>query len=410
MGKFHYELPKETPAGVEVSVEIDIYDDATGEKLSCLKTKVDTAHKSNGRKDSEFGFLFEHWLHEFASHNNLEWYPLDKTNLDHVDEFKYRLKVFMMNALDIVKHNFRYHHGKETYKKGMNAFGHLTNEEFAQTYMGGILSSSTATEEEEESDVLSNMLDYMMGNKVITIEAPENFFSFRGSADPVTAPDSVDWVAKGAVTEVKNQRSCGSCWAFSATGALESAYYLKYGELKEFSEQELVSCERDCYGCNGGLMSLAFEWIKEHGGLCTEEEYPYTSGTMGQSGFCKVKRLCTPDPKSTVASYTEVQPTEPALRDAVAKQPVSVAIEADQRAFQFYQEGVLEAECGDKLDHGVLVVGYGATEDGTKFWKVKNSWGATWGEAGYIRLERGKMVPNGDGECGILANAVYPTL
>jgi C1A family cysteine protease len=231
--------------------------------------------------------------------------------------------------------------------------------------------------------------------------------TFKTHVGPL--PDSVDWVDKGAVTSVKNQGQCGSCWTFSATGAIESAYYLKYGKLLDFSEQELVSCDSGSMGCKGGLMDQAFDWVETRKGLCSESDFPYVSGS-GTAPKCK---QCKPIPGSQVDHYVDVPvDDENALMSAVAQQPIAVAIEADQIAFQMYKSGILTGKCGSKLDHGVLVVGYGTDkESGIDYWKVKNSWGSEWGESGYIRLQRGKVTPwNHSGECGILAQASFPVL
>ena len=213
--------------------------------------------------------------------------------------------------------------------------------------------------------------------------------------------DAVDWTTKNAVTPVKNQQRCGSCWAFSTTGSVEGAYAIASGTLTSLSEQDLVSCDHNGdQGCNGGLMDNAFKWI-ESNGLCTEDDYPYTSGS-GITGTCKT----TCKPAVTITGFTDVpQQDETALQSALAQQPVSVAIEADKSAFQLYKSGVLDsASCGTKLDHGVLAVGYGTdSASGKDYWKVKNSWGATWGESGYIRMVRGKNM------CGIAMSASYPT-
>ncbi|CAM9583702.1 unnamed protein product, partial [Phaeothamnion confervicola] len=208
--------------------------------------------------------------------------------------------------------------------------------------------------------------------------------------------EAVDWSGKGGVTPVKNQGGCGSCWSFSATGALEGAYFVKYGKLESFSEQELVDCDTYDSGCNGGLMDYSFHWIQKNGGLCREDDYPYTGDG---SEACR-KRSCDVVSGSAVASWVDVPSNMNALMQAVARQPVAVAIEADEMSFQFYSGGVLTASCGTSLDHGVLLVGYGETDDGTKYWKVKNSWGADWGDHGFIKLERG--APQQGGECGIL--------
>ncbi len=173
-----------------------------------------------------------------------------------------------------------------------------------------------------------------------------------------------------------------------------------------FSEQQLVSCDKVDSGCNGGLMDTAFEWVQGNGGIVSEEAYPYSSGT-GVTGTCADSQLSVVE-GSAPAAYTDVGQSEAALEDAVAQQPVSVAIQANQASFQSYTGGVLTARCGDKLDHGVLAVGYGTWTDGvTQYWKVKNSWGASWGDEGYILLEKGGSAKYG--ECGIEEAASYPT-
>ncbi|CAB1119136.1 unnamed protein product [Ectocarpus sp. CCAP 1310/34] len=217
-------------------------------------------------------------------------------------------------------------------------------------------------------------------------------------------PDEVDWVAKGAVTPVKNQGSCGSCWSFSTTGSMEGAHFIKYGNLAVLSEQELVDCDTYDMGCNGGLMDYSFHWIQQNGGICSEEDYPYTA----EGDLCK-KSTCDVVEGTMVDRWIDVETDdEQALMEAVAQQPVSIAIEADQMSFQLYSGGVLTAACGTNLDHGVLLVGYGVSEDGVKYWKVKNSWGPEWGAEGYILLKR--EADQEGGECGILEQASYPVL
>lgn len=231
--------------------------------------------------------------------------------------------------------------------------------------------------------------------------------------DTSSAPKSVDWVATGAVTPVKDQGQCGSCWSFSTTGALEGAYFVKYGTLPSFSEQQLVDCDnlsnggRD-HGCNGGLMDNAFTWIKKNGGLCSEQDYPYISGTTKTSGVCKT--TCKINGNSKVQSFVDVLPnSDDDMMNALSKQPVSVAIEADQPSFQLYKSGVFTGACGTNLDHGVLVVGYG-TEGTVDYYTVKNSWGPTWGSGGYIKLGKGPTYNKGAGQCGVLMEASYPVL
>ena len=235
----------------------------------------------------------------------------------------------------------------------------------------------------------------------------------------VSLPTEVNWVKAGAVTPVKDQGQCGSCWSFSTTGALEGAYFNKYKILTSFSEQQLVDCDNlknggKNHGCNGGLMDSAFEWISKNNGLCTEAAYPYVSGVTGASGVCT--KTCPLVFASKIGSYVDVKPNSDVdMMNALYKQPVSIAIEADQREFQLYKSGVFTAACGANLDHGVLAVGYG-TMSGLDYYMVKNSWSTTWGDGGYIYLGRGvdpatKQPYNGGaGQCGILMEGSYPVM
>jgi C1A family cysteine protease len=236
---------------------------------------------------------------------------------------------------------------------------------------------------------------------------------FYGDLNAEKVPESVDWVAKGAVTPVKDQGQCGSCWSFSTTGALEGAYFTKYHVLESFSEQQLVDCDNRLnggkdMGCKGGLMDNAFSWISKNGGLCTEEAYPYVSGKTKTSGSCSSS--CSVLSKSAITKFVDVTPSsDSAMMAAISKQPVSIAIEADQKEFQLYKSGVFTGNCGTKLDHGVLLVGYGFF-DGVDYWKVKNSWSTSWGDNGYILLGKGPDYNGGDGQCGLLLQGSYPLL
>jgi C1A family cysteine protease len=317
----------------------------------------------------------EHYEQLFFEH-------MTKFQLDFKDgkEFLQRLEIFAKNFDFIESHNSN---TKNTYKLGLNQFAHLTFDEFLDTVH--INGASPPNLRRAPADFLHT--------------APSNLSEL---------PAEVDHVAAGAVTAVKNQGSCGSCWAFSTVGAIESAYKLKHGDLKTFSEQEIVSCDigGDDLGCNGGWMDSAFEWVKSNGGITTSDAYPYTSGTGGKTGTCKTTGYEN-DPKTAPQSYTDVQTgSVTALQSAVALQPVSIAIQANQLAFQFYQSGVLTGKCGQRLDHGVLLVGYGTdSSSGLDFWKIKNSWGSTWGEGGYIRILR-----SSDDLCGVLDAPSYPNL
>jgi len=288
-------------------------------------------------------------------------------------EFVERLETFAFHEDYIQTHNAEGH----DFKLGHNEYSDLTAEEFRQYFRLG-----------EFAGVKYPVFGEKTGEK----------FVHHGDA----LPDSIDWVEKKMVSEVKNQGQCGSCWAFSTTGSLESAYALKNGKIVEFSEQQLVDCDHNGdMGCNGGLMDNAFKWIESNKGLCTEQDYSY----KGVTGRCQTS--CTNVEGSTVQKFTDVGHTDEDLMAALAQQPVSVAIEADQTSFQLYKSGVLTSRCGTNLDHGVLAVGYG-TENGQDFYRIKNSWGPSWGDEGFIKIARG--VSQKGGQCGVLLAASFPTL
>merc|ERR1712159_234190 len=230
-----------------------------------------------------------------------------------------------------------------------------------------------------------------------------------GLLDESTTADSVDWTTKGAVTPVKNQGQCGSCWAFSTTGSTEGANFIKNGKLVSLSEQELVDCAGSFgnQGCNGGLMDDGFKFLQSKGDEL-ETSYSYTA----QTGSCQSSKESAADgmKSGVVTGIKDVTPQSCAdLMAAVQQGPVSVAIEAGQSGFQHYSSGIFSGSCGTALDHGVLVVGYG-TDGGNDYWKVKNSWGTTWGDQGYIRMKKscsatGRQLLGGGGdskkgECG----------
>merc|ERR1711871_599674 len=203
----------------------------------------------------------------------------------------------------------------------------------------------------------------------------------------------------GAVTPVKNQGQCGSCWSFSTTGSTEGAWQIAGHDLVSLSEQQLMDCstaEGD-HSCQGGLMDFGFKYIVDNKGIDSEADYPYK---MANEACQTAKETSV---VATITGYSDVPKQNVAqFKAALAKGPVSIAIEADQTGFQHYQGGILDATCGTKLDHGVLAVGY--TDD---YWIVKNSWGTVWGEQGYVRMSSSVGAP--DGECGLLDQPSYPT-
>lgn len=313
-----------------------------------------------------------------------------------------------------------------TYTLGHNQFSGMSSDEF-NNFMGFQFNLEKIDPSKIESKIhhvktklheikcLKDCVDnYDTSNKLDTVTCVTSCIQdAKDELSLTNVPVSIDWVNNGAVTPVKNQGQCGSCWSFSTTGALEGAYYIKNGVLDSFSEQQLVDCDtrknggKDM-GCNGGLMDNAFSWIEKNGGLCTEEDYAYTSGTTKTAGTCDTS--CTVVSGSEIISYTDVKAnSDNDMMTALAQQPVSIAIQADQKDFQLYNSGVFTGSCGTKLDHGVLVVGYGSL-DGEDYYRVKNSWGTTWGDNGYIYLGRGDKFNNGSGQCGMLMQASYPTV
>lgn len=294
---------------------------------------------------------------------------------EHEKEELLRKEIFMKNLNFIRQHNKKYENGEVTFTVGVNRFADLTNEEFRAKMNGFKVPEGYVSQ----------------GDK---FEFDEN----------LEVPNSVDWRKKGAVTPIKDQGQCGSCWAFSATGSLEGQTYLKTKKLPSLSEQNLVDCStsQGNEGCNGGLMDYAFTYVKSNKGIDTEASYPYTA----EDGSCKYKAK---NKGATCSGYVDITSgSEKALQQAVAKiGPVSVAIDASNDSFQLYKSGVYkEPNCSTKqLDHGVLAVGYGTVKKGGAYWLVKNSWGTSWGMKGYIMMAR-----NHKNMCGIATMSSYPTV
>jgi C1A family cysteine protease len=239
---------------------------------------------------------------------------------------------------------------------------------------------------------------------------PKN--NLRSSSIVTKLPESVNWISKGVVNKVKNQEQCGSCWAFSTISSVESAVAIKTGILNVLSEQQLVDCDSKDHGCNGGLMDNAFTWIGSNNGVCSESEYPYTSGVTKKKSTCQTK--CSTVSDTDVVKFVDIQPnSDSAMMSALVQQPVSVAIEADGKDFQLYSSGVFTGKCGTNLDHGVALVGYG-NENGIDYYILRNSWGESWGSDGYMFLGKGndpatnKPYNEGKGQCGVLGEGSYP--
>lgn len=292
----------------------------------------------------------------------------------HATEELVRKQVFAENLRKIEMHNYLHSKGLKSYTLGVNKYADMEHSEFVKV-MNGFKRGNTTEPTEHRATYLSPNID-------------------------LSLPDSVDWRNKNYVTPVKDQGQCGSCWAFSATGSLEGQHFRKSHSLVSLSEQNLVDCSTKYgnNGCEGGLMDFAFQYIKDNKGIDTETSYPYEA----KDDKCRYKAATK---GATDSGFVDIpENDEDKLKEAVATiGPVSVAIDAAHDSFQLYKSGVYdEPACTDNLDHGVLAVGYG-TLDGKDYWIVKNSWGTSWGDQGYILMSRNK-----GNQCGIASKASYP--
>merc|ERR1719240_1718063 len=305
--------------------------------------------------------VYDSWVHWKQKNNKA--YGTDT-------EEQYRAKVYYSNFKYVAKVN----QSQKDYQLELNKFADLTGAEFKQQYLG------FAQQPKLRNEKISPLTN-------------------------IKTPDSVDWSSRSdVVTPVKDQGQCGSCWAFSSTGGIEGAVGTSGGSMQSLSEQQLVDCAGGVYGnhgCNGGLMDNAFNYVQQYG-MMSESSYSY----LGQNGTCRFR---SDNVVSHIKSHTDVPQKSPShLMQAVSQQPVSIAINANP--IQFYSSGVFSDSCGDQLDHGVLLVGYGTdATTGQKFWKVKNSWGGNFGEQGYFRLLRDD-VEGSSGKCGLQLSASYPTV
>jgi len=333
----------------------------------------------------------------FLKHNNLstinpataqmqsvwnQWKAQYGVSYANAEEDAAKFTVFTQNYNKIMTHNS----GNSSFRMALNKFADLTGEEFKSVY-------ATCYQGEGLKGGLND--EYC--------PSAENCESFSFSSF-----SPINWETSGAVTGVKNQGECGSCWSFSTTGALEALNFLNHKILISFSEQQLVSCATQCEACNGCFPYLAMEYTAQ-AGIEPEKLYPYTSGN-GQVAACSYNSKLAVKVNSGYQCVQQENAEQ--MYGALTQQPVSIAVEADQNAWQFYSSGVVNSECGASLDHAVLLVGYSNDENNEEAWYVKNSWGTDWGVSGYIYL--GASAQNneengGYGVCGILRCGTIPT-
>ena len=303
--------------------------------------------------------------------------------------------------LDIFKNNYNIieeHNKKSNFKLELNKFSTLTNDEY-KNLLGlnkNLLNNNNDNCDIPKNKFLNNNNLLINNNNLLNINNILNF-------DNLLNLDNFNWVDKNKITSVKNQLECGSCWAFSTIGSYENWYAINYGELVDFSEQELVDCDNNDNGCNGGLMTNGLTYIKNNG-ICKYNDYEYNGK---KNLLCNNK--CTKYPKINgcinVPSNDNVS-----LKNALLQNAITIAIEANNLYFQHYKSGIIddETKCGNNVDHGVLLVGYGE-ENGMKYWLVKNSWGSDWGDKGYVKILRYENNENNNsGVCGILTMPSYP--
>jgi len=284
------------------------------------------------------------------------------------EELQFRFQQYRRAAAFVNAHNAQ----GSSFSLEINEFADLTEEEFRAKYL-------TSFPESKQRKLKSSILP---------------------TGD---LPEQVDWASFGAVSSIQNQGSCGGCWAFATVGAIEGLLYIQNKTLYQLSPQQLIDCSSSFgnEGCNGGLMDDAFKYVLQAGGVETEKDYP----------FRRHNGKCQADEKKYVGriqSYADVPiRNELQLKAAVAQQPVAVGIQASQGTFMYYHSGVISSGCGTNLDHAVLVVGYGE-EAGKPYWLVKNTWGAYWGEKGFVKILREDANDATTGMCGIASMPSYP--
>ncbi|KAJ8035983.1 Cathepsin L [Holothuria leucospilota] len=320
--------------------------------ISCVATVL-----SSSAIDKDLDHSWKLWKQEFSKNFSK-------------DEEMFRRRIWEDNLQLVNKHNDEHSRGLHSYTLGMNEYADMTNEEFVAVMTG-----------------YTDDVQYERKR--------QNISGLYG-----TPPRRIDWRDHGYVTKVKTQGHCGSCWAFTTTGALEGQHFRKTGQLVSLSEQNLVDCSTWNDGCRGGLTTKAFQYVIDNGGIDTEWSYQYE----GQQHRCRFNRY---NVGATMTSYVTLRPgSEPDLERAVGSVgPIATSIDAEQPTFRFYKSGIYyDRNCNSLYtNHAVLVVGYDTDPNGVEYWIVKNSWGAYWGQGGYAW-----MLKYRGNQCGIANYASYP--
>ncbi|KAL9257253.1 Cysteine proteinase RD21A-like protein [Drosera capensis] len=339
--------------------------------LACLSWALSSEYSITGydpkdlASDERIAQLFQQWSQKHGKVYR------------HAKEAARRRENFKWNLQYVIEKNSK-RNAATDHTVGLNRFADLSNQEFKEMYLSKV-----------KKPAYKNM------NRTRIMR--------QGRLRSCDAPSSLDWRKKGVVTGVKDQGDCGSCWAFSSTGAIEGINAITTGDLVSLSEQELVSCDSTNYGCEGGYMDYAFEWVISNGGIDTESDYPYT----GEDGTCDTSKEETK--VVSINGYEDIDQSDSALLCGTVTQPISVGIDGSAIDFQLYTGGIYDGDCSsdpDDIDHAVLIVGYGSEGD-EDYWIVKNSWGTSWGIQGYFYLKRNTDLEYG--VCAVNAMASYPT-
>ena len=349
-----------------------------------------TSNSINTNRDSSVIDKFKNWV---------DLYQIQSINDHHLAHI---FDNWLSNDKFIWESNYQ----NLTWTLGHNAYSGFNSEEFSK--LMGFKANSELFAQKGGTEFLRGSISTVKQENILNLDA---------------LPVSIDWRSKGVVNNIRDQSQCGSCWAFSGTSTVESAVAIKTGHLYDLSEQQSVSCAGLKYGnlgCNGGMYDGLWDFAKNNGGLCSENDYPYTSGN-GDTGTCI--KTCDPISGTKIISYVDVTPySDSAMMTALTIEPVSIAIEADTKSFQLYKSGVYSDYAGcnanskngassdaqPNIDHAVVLVGYGS-DSGQDYYILRNSWASSWGESGYMRISRGPQYGK-YGVCGVLYDPMYPVV